>query len=119
MAASMWRTTAARVIADVVKNIGLSDHKALRKALRDAYPFGERKYSPYKIWCDEVNRQTKGALNASLTATKRYAQIHTLKAGGHGDYAIAQQLGLTVKVVRRHLAIKRDTSLDMFAAYDE
>ena len=30
---------------------------ALRKHINAAYPFGERKYHPYKIWCDELNKQ--------------------------------------------------------------
>lgn len=41
--------------------------KAIRKKLKDAYPFGERQYHPYKIWCSEVRfmlglsrRNTKG-----------------------------------------------------------
>jgi hypothetical protein len=29
----------------------------IRRALRDAYPFGERAMWPYKVWCDEVRRQ--------------------------------------------------------------
>ena len=29
-----------------------------RKALREAYPAGERKYHPYKVWLDEIARQT-------------------------------------------------------------
>lgn len=28
----------------------------LRKRLSAAYPFGERKYWPYKVWCEEVTR---------------------------------------------------------------
>ena len=28
-----------------------------RRALKDAYPFGERRYAPYKIWLDEIARQ--------------------------------------------------------------
>jgi hypothetical protein len=28
----------------------------LRKRLSAAYPFGERKYWPYKVWLSEVNR---------------------------------------------------------------
>ena len=31
--------------------------KSLRKALREAYPFGEREYWPYKVWCDEIRSQ--------------------------------------------------------------
>jgi len=52
-----WREKAAPIIREVIKTVGKSDMKALRKALRDAYPFGPRQYHPYKIWCDEVNRQ--------------------------------------------------------------
>ena len=52
-----WRDKAAPIIREVIKTVGKSDMKALRKALRDAYPFGPRQYHPYKIWCDEVNRQ--------------------------------------------------------------
>jgi hypothetical protein len=35
---------------------GKSDAE-VKKALFDAYPFGERKYHPYKIWLDEIARQ--------------------------------------------------------------
>ena len=52
-----WRTHAAPVVRDVLERIGTSDPKALRKALREAYPFGQRKYWPYKIWLDEIRRQ--------------------------------------------------------------
>lgn len=52
-----WRAHAARVIAKVIQEVGTDDPKALRKALREAYPFGERKYWPYKVWLDEVRRQ--------------------------------------------------------------
>jgi len=53
---SNWRNVAAPIIAKV-----LADHPdgvGLAKSLREAYPFGERKMHPYKIWCDEVARQT-------------------------------------------------------------
>lgn len=35
----------------------------LRKALRAAYPFGERKHWPYKVWLAEIQRQV-GRRNA-------------------------------------------------------
>lgn len=57
---STWRSHAAHAIREVITRVGLEDQKALRKALRDAYPFGERKYHPYKVWLSEVKRQTKG-----------------------------------------------------------
>ena len=42
-----WRDIAAPIIADVLWKVGRQDMKALRKALRDAYPFGQRKMHPY------------------------------------------------------------------------
>ena len=52
-----WRDTAAPIIADVIQREGRGDIKKLRAALCDAYPFGQRKHHPYKVWCDEVRRQ--------------------------------------------------------------
>jgi phenylpyruvate tautomerase PptA (4-oxalocrotonate tautomerase family) len=54
---SHWRNIAAPRIAEVIaKHVGEDENK-IRLALRDAYPFGERKYHPYKIWLSEVNIQ--------------------------------------------------------------
>lgn len=55
-----WREHAAPIIADVIKRVGRQDEKALRKALKDAYPFGERRYWPYKAWLSEIKRQLYG-----------------------------------------------------------
>lgn len=52
-----WRKEAATVISKVIRQNPGAEPKELRKLIRAAYPFGERKYHPYKIWCDEVNRQ--------------------------------------------------------------
>ncbi|MEQ9223795.1 MAG: hypothetical protein RJQ08_11690 [Salinisphaeraceae bacterium] len=52
-----WRQRAAPIIADTIARVGRDDPKALRKALRDAYPFGERANYPYKAWLDEVRAQ--------------------------------------------------------------
>lgn len=57
---SYWRNIAGSIIAEVIARVGRSDERALRKALHDAYPFGERRMHPYKIWCDEVRRQLEG-----------------------------------------------------------
>lgn len=54
---STWRTHAAIIIEQTIRQQGTDDMTALRRALREAYPFGERKYHPYKIWCDEIKRQ--------------------------------------------------------------
>lgn len=55
-----WRNEARPIVAAVVRRVGLADRKALRKALYDAYPFGERAYWPYKAWLAEVKAQTGG-----------------------------------------------------------
>lgn len=58
---SAWRNRAMPIIAAVLREYP-DDSPERRKALRDAYPFGERKFHPYKIWLSEVKRQTaKGA----------------------------------------------------------
>jgi len=52
-----WRDLARPIIARVIAEVGTSDMRALRRALRAAYPFGERKYHPYRIWCSEIRVQ--------------------------------------------------------------
>ncbi len=52
-----WRDRARPIIADVIREVGTEDRKALRRALREAYPWGERDYHPYKIWCHEIRVQ--------------------------------------------------------------
>lgn len=71
-AMASWRDSARPKIAAVIREVGRDDIKALRKALRDAYPYGERKYHPYKIWCDEIHRQlgTKSKDTKSLDMFK-------------------------------------------------
>lgn len=52
-----WRDYARPIITQVLKETKGQDEKAIRKALKEAYPFGERKYHPYKIWLDEIKVQ--------------------------------------------------------------
>jgi hypothetical protein len=58
---SRWREEAAEVISEVLDMCGPiitpEDEKSVRQRLREAYPFGEKKYHPYKIWLDEIQRQ--------------------------------------------------------------
>ncbi len=56
MSESHWRSHSSPIIARVIAEHG-KDSKALAAALREAYPFGQRKYHPYKIWLDEIARQ--------------------------------------------------------------
>lgn len=53
-----WRERANEVIVRVVKE---TEGQALPdriKAIRNAYPFGERKYHPYAIWLSAVRIAT-------------------------------------------------------------
>lgn len=52
-----WRDHARPIIARVIAEVGTQDRKALRAALRAAYPYGERRYHPYRIWCHEIRVQ--------------------------------------------------------------
>ena len=54
---SYWRNIAAPIISKVLEETKGASPEDVRKAVREAYPFGQRKYHPYKIWCDEVKRQ--------------------------------------------------------------
>jgi len=54
---SRWRDHAKPIISEVIERVGTEDMKLLRKKLREVYPFGQRKYHPYKIWCDEIKVQ--------------------------------------------------------------
>ncbi len=43
----------------VIGQYGLS-HPDIKKLISAAYPFGERKYWPYKVWLDEVKKYSGG-----------------------------------------------------------
>lgn len=55
-----WRDKAAPVVAQVVRELGVKDPVALRKALRDAYPFEGRSGSAYNAWLKEIDVQIGG-----------------------------------------------------------
>lgn len=61
-----WRDIAKPIIAGVLAANAGADDKTIRRALRDAYPWGERAMHPYKVWCykvwcDECNAQIESA----------------------------------------------------------
>jgi hypothetical protein len=55
-----WRARSSQIIAKVIAETSGASTEARDKALFDAYPFGVRKYHPYKIWLSEVKRQKEG-----------------------------------------------------------
>lgn len=65
MSRSYWREKSRPIIARVLKENAGADEQTIRKALKDAYPFGMREYHPYKVWLDEiaVQRGTKKKKN--------------------------------------------------------
>jgi len=47
-----WQEEAARIIAELDAKLPADmPLKERRKAVREAYPYGERKRWPYKTWC--------------------------------------------------------------------
>lgn len=56
---SNWRKYARKVIYKVLEETNGQTEKEITKALREAYPFGERARHPYKIWLDEIKVQRK------------------------------------------------------------
>lgn len=52
-----WRSIAAPIIAKVLAETIGKEESEIRKALREAYPFGQRSLHPYKVWCDEIQKQ--------------------------------------------------------------
>jgi hypothetical protein len=57
---STWRNAAAPIIARVIRRVGTDDMRALRRALREAYPWEPLHGHPYKTWLDEIRRQLDG-----------------------------------------------------------
>ena len=52
-----WRNHCSPIIMKVIlENKGKSENE-IKAALRKAYPYGERKNHPYKIWLDEIQVQ--------------------------------------------------------------
>lgn len=57
---SYWNAKSREVINAVVAEVGVEDETALRKAILAAYPFGERRQWPYKVFCEEVKKTMAG-----------------------------------------------------------
>ncbi len=48
--------------------------KALEKAIFDSYPFGERAYTPYKVWCEERRKLlASGQMRADVSDVAKLA----------------------------------------------
>lgn len=68
-----WKNIANEVIAQVVRDVGTDDELALKQALSKAYPFGERRMYPYKVWCQQV-RKTLAGIRVQKTRKEQVTQ---------------------------------------------
>ena len=67
-----WRQRARSVIEPIWEMHGMKDTPEFRKAVRDAYPFGERAMYPYQVWLDEIKVITgKRKFNERTPKAKR------------------------------------------------
>lgn len=71
---STWREYAKPIIREVLQETKGNTETEIKKALRKAYPFGQRSLHPYKIWLDEIKIQrglkhskTKHEINPNQT----------------------------------------------------
>jgi len=69
-----WQAEAHRLVGEIVKQVGMADLKTLRKALRDGYPWGERRYWPYKCWC-RAQRVAIEAFHAGAQSYDDYLNV--------------------------------------------
>lgn len=78
-----WRDTARPIIVRVIRDVGRDDPGRLKRALFDAYPFGERAYHPYKVWLDEIKRQLgTGGYSPSRSDLDKLDDFNKRNAGG-------------------------------------
>jgi len=67
---SHWRIAAIETINEVVDRVGIEDLDLLEKEIRAAYPFGERKMWPYKVWLSQVKLTMKQLRGTGRINTK-------------------------------------------------
>ncbi len=72
---SYWRNACAPIIREVIAAHAGEDESAVRLALRVAYPFGQRKYHPYRVFLDECAVQLGKKLHAQHRSPGAKAKI--------------------------------------------
>lgn len=65
-----WRAIASPIIAAAIKEADENgmNNKEMKRLISSRYPFHERKYHPYKIWCNEVKAQLELYLSGNSAA---------------------------------------------------
>jgi hypothetical protein len=67
-----WRDEARPLIAAVIAESKGLPEREIRSRLTAAYPWGDRKMWPYKVWCDEIRTQL--GVKARKAAAKKREQ---------------------------------------------
>lgn len=70
---SKWKERSWRTVREVLEECerdGVTDPKERRKRLSAAYPFGERKYWPYKMWLQVLKMAMAGHTATPLPTRK-------------------------------------------------
>lgn len=80
-AAVSWRDRAKPIITRVLAETAGQSDADVRKALYEAYPFGERAMHPYKIWLDEIKRQRGTAIKHGPCACGHAHGSHHARRG--------------------------------------
>lgn len=78
MVAKSAADIARKRIQEIVERVGLADKKLLKRSLRKAYPFAERKRYPYKAWL----RECKRAIRGQVIGARKLRQARGPKACG-------------------------------------
>jgi hypothetical protein len=71
---SNWREISRAVIQEVKDANPGATREELGRLCSKAYPFGIRKHHPYKIWCDEVNKQIGESIQKQRARQKQREQ---------------------------------------------
>lgn len=82
--AGTWSGIARQVIACV--HTALPDDATLKQrkaALKDAYPFGDRSYWPYRAWCRERRKYLAKFITAKDAEAKRSAWRDRMRGQGY------------------------------------
>jgi hypothetical protein len=69
-----WYEDALQRVHTVIAANPGTDDATLRKLLSDAYPYGPRKYFPYKKWCEAVNFALTGHRRPKAIARRAAAE---------------------------------------------
>lgn len=72
-----WRDRARPIVQKVLEETKGQPENEISKALFNAYPFGERKMWPYKIWLDEIRVQRKTKKHRPHTRDGRMLVLDT------------------------------------------